>query len=151
MRRQVIMLISTVVIIVGLFTATMLSSNRPVLGLDLQGGISIVLFPVEGTDLSALNTAVTVIRNRVDALGIAEPDVQRQGGTIVVNLPGVKDRNKAQSIVGETAELRFRPVEYQGNNPLVIPWTAKPDTSTTGTGSTTTGAGSTTTNGAVKI
>jgi len=143
------MLISTVVIIVGLFTATMLSSNRPVLGLDLQGGISIVLFPVEGTDLSALNTAVTVIRNRVDALGIAEPDVQRQGGTIVVNLPGVKDRNKAQSIVGETAELRFRPVEYQGNNPLVIPWTAKPDTSTTGTGSTTTGTGSTTTNGAV--
>ena len=58
------------------------------LGLDLQGGISIVLFPVKGSDLSALNTAVDVIRNRVDGLGIAEPDVQRQGNTIVVNLPG---------------------------------------------------------------
>jgi len=106
------MLISTVVIIVGLFTATMLSSNRPVLGLDLQGGISIVLFPVEGTDLSALNTAVTVIRNRVDALGIAEPDVQRQGGTIVVNLPGVKDRNKAQSIVGTSGSFDDQAVVF---------------------------------------
>jgi preprotein translocase subunit SecD len=143
------MLIATVVVIVGVFTATMFSSSRPVLGLDLQGGISIVLFPVEGTDLSALNTAVTVIRNRVDALGIAEPDVQRQGGTIVVNLPGVKDRAKAQSIVGETAELRFRPVQYQGDNPLVIPWTAKSEPTTTGAGTTTTGTGSTTTNAAI--
>ena len=150
------MLIVTVVIIVGVFSATLLSSSRPVLGLDLQGGISIVLFPVKGTDLSALNTAVDVIRNRIDGLGIAEPNVQRQGSTIVVDLPGVKDRTKAEAIVGQTAELRFRPVEYQGSNPLVIPWTATPaptttgkGTTTTGTGSTTTGTGSTTTNAAV--
>src|SRR3954453_19965960 len=140
------MLIVTVVVIVGTFAATLLSDNRPVLGLDLQGGISIVLFPVKGTDLGSLNTAVNVIRNRVDGLGIAEPDVQRQGNTIVVNLPGVKDRTKAEGLVGETAELRFRPVEYQGNSPLVIPWTAKPSpTTTTKGGSTTTGTGSTTT------
>src|SRR5260221_9110436 len=118
------MLIVTVVVIAGVFFATLLSNSRPVLGLDLQGGISIVLFPVKGTDLSALNTAVAVIRNRVDGLGIAEPDVQRQGNTIVVNLPGVKDRTKAESIVGETAELRFRPVEYSQGRPLIIPWTA---------------------------
>ena len=117
MRRRVIMLIVTVVVIVGTFIATMMSSSRPVLGLDLQGGISIVLFPVKGSDLSALNTAVNVIRNRVDGLGIAEPDVQRQGNTIVVNLPGVKDRTKAERIVGETAELRFRQV-HQGAIPV---------------------------------
>src|SRR5690242_3830627 len=140
------MLIVTVVLIIGAFIATLLSDSRPVLGLDLQGGISIVLFPVKGTDLSSLNTAVNVIRNRVDGLGIAEPDVQRQGNTIVVNLPGVKDRTKAESIVGETAELRFRAVQYQGQSPLVIPWTAVPASTTTGTGSTTTtGTGSTTT------
>src|ERR1700681_4141656 len=104
------MLIVTVVLIVGTFTATLLSASRPVLGLDLQGGISIVLFPVKGSDLSALNTAVDVIRNRVSGLGIAEPEVQRQGGTIVVNLPGVKDRAKAEGLVGQTAELRFREV-----------------------------------------
>src|SRR6478736_3285375 len=118
------MLVVTVVLIVGTFTATLLSSNRPVLGLDLQGGISIVLFPVKGTDLSSLNTAVDVIRNRVDGLGIAEPDVQRQGSTIVVNLPGVKDRTKAENVVGETAQLRFRPVYYRNGNPTIIPWTA---------------------------
>ena len=73
-------------------SSTLAVDNRPVLGLDLQGGISIVLFPVEGTDLAALDTAVDVIRNRVDGLGIAEPEVQRQGNTIVVDLPGVKDR-----------------------------------------------------------
>ncbi len=145
MRRRVTMLIITVVGIVGVFTATLVSSSRPVLGLDLQGGISIVLFPVKGTDLGSLNTAVNVIRNRVDGLGIAEPDVQRQGSTIVVNLPGVKDRTKAESLVGETAELRFRPVVYQGSNPLQIPWTAVPASTTTGIGSTTTGPGTSTT------
>jgi preprotein translocase subunit SecD len=92
-----------------------------VLGLDLQGGISIVLFPVKGSDLSALNTATDIIRNRVDGLGIAEPDVQRQGDTIVVNMPGVKDRTKAENLVGDTAELRFRAVQYQGNNPMILP------------------------------
>jgi preprotein translocase subunit SecD len=146
-KRHVIMLGVTVIVIVGTFVATLFSSNRPVLGLDLQGGISIVLFPVKGSDLSALNTATSVIRNRVDGLGIAEPDVQRQGDTIVVNLPGVKDRAKAESLVGETAELRFRPVQYQGTSPLILPMTPSTSaTTTTGPGGTT-GAGDTTTTG----
>jgi len=140
-KRHVIMLSTTVIVIVGTFFATLLSDNRPVLGLDLQGGISIVLFPVQGSDLSALNTATEVIRNRVDGLGIAEPDVQRQGDTIVVNLPGVKDRAKAESLVGETAELRFRQVQSQGNNPLILPMAPA------SSGTTTTGAGGTTTTG----
>src|ERR1700704_6816487 len=140
------MLIVTVVVIVGVFTATMISSSRPVLGLDLQGGVSIVLFPVQGSDLSALNTAVDVIRNRVDGLGIAEPDVQRQGGTIVVNLPGVKDRTKAEGLVGQTAELRFREV-LAGP----YPWgTATTSTTATG-GTTTTAKGSTTTTNPSKV
>src|SRR5436190_3824473 len=147
------MLIITVVAIVGTFIATVLSDSRPVLGLDLQGGISIVLFPVKGTDLSGLNTATTVIRNRVDGLGIAEPDVQRQGDTIVVNLPGVKDRAKAERLVGETAELRFRPVVYSGANPEILPFSAKPagTTTTVKGGTTTTGAGGTTTSNAGKV
>jgi preprotein translocase subunit SecD len=109
-RNKVILLLVTFVFIAGTFGLTMASNDRPVLGLDLQGGISIVLFPVKGSDLSALNTATDIIRNRVDALGIAEPEVNRQGDTIVVDLPGVKDRAKAESLVGQTAELRFRQV-----------------------------------------
>jgi preprotein translocase subunit SecD len=140
-RRQIIMLVSTVVIIVGTFAWTLASDNRPALGLDLQGGISIVLFPVEGTDTSALDTAVDIIRQRVDGLGIAEPEVQRQGNTIVVDLPGVDEREKAEEQVGQTAELRFRPVLGQ------LPWdTPVPTTTTTVAGETTTTvAGATTT------
>lgn len=110
MRRHIVTLTVTVTLIVGAFVATLLSDNRPELGLDLQGGISVVLFPVEGSDLSALDTATDIIRNRVDALGVVEPEVIRQGDTIVIDLPGAKDRDEALAVVGRTAELRFRPV-----------------------------------------
>jgi preprotein translocase subunit SecD len=126
------MLTITVVTIVTWFTVTLLGDARPVLGLDLQGGISIVLFPVKGQDLSKLGVATQIIRSRVDGLGIAEPDVNQQGGTIVVDLPGVKDRCRAESLVGETAELRFRPVTG------VIPYSSTPtSTSSSSTTSTT--------------
>ena len=124
-RRYVIMLSATFAVIVGTFAWTLAGDDRPVLGLDLQGGVSIVLFPVEGTDTSGLDTATEIIRNRVDALGIAEPDVQRQGDTIVVDLPGVKDREQAEQLVGQTAELRFRVV--QGT----LPWETPIPTTTT--------------------
>ncbi len=124
-RRHVIVLTMTVVVIVGTFVATLLGDDRPVLGLDLQGGISIVLVPVEGSDTSALDAARDIIDDRVAGLGISEPEVQRQGNTIVVDLPGVKEREKAQELVGDTAELRFRLV--QG----ALPWTtAVPETTT---------------------
>jgi preprotein translocase subunit SecD len=126
------MLTITVVAIVSTFIITVLGDARPVLGLDLQGGISIVLFPVKGQDLSTLGTATQIIRNRVDALGIAEPDVSQQGGTIVVNLPGVKDRCRAEALVGETAELRFREVKGE------LPWSNAPVTTPSSGSSTTT-------------
>ena len=110
MRRKVILLSVTVVLIGGCFIATLLGSSRPVLGLDLQGGTSIVLSPVKGSDLSTLDTAVAIIRARVDGLGIAEPDVSRQGDNIAIDLPGVKNAAEADQLVGKTAELRFREV-----------------------------------------
>jgi preprotein translocase subunit SecD len=137
------MLTVTVVLIVGTFIGTLLSSNRPALGLDLQGGVSVVLFPVKGSDTSTLNTAVDIIRNRVDALGIAEPDVSRQGNTIVIDLPGAKNRTQALRVIGKTAELRFRLVEPNGQIP---PGNLNPPTTTTKPGATTTTkAGATTT------
>lgn len=140
-RRHVTLLGVTVLLIVAWFTTTLLGDDRPVLGLDLQGGISIVLFPEAGQDLSALDTAADIIRNRVDALGIAEPEISRQGNTIVIDLPGVKERAQAEALVGQTAELRFRLVQN------IIPWDEPvPETTTTVPGSTTTGVpGETTT------
>ena len=111
MRRNFWYLIATVVLILGTFLATIVAGTSPVLGLDLQGGIEVRLQPVGKTRGTAvLDKAVDIIRNRVNGLGVAETEVKRDGNQIVVDLPGVKDRNKARRIVGKTAELRFRPV-----------------------------------------
>ena len=145
MRRKVILLVVTVVVIVGSFIFTLFSDSRPVLGLDLQGGTSIVLAPVKGSDLSTLDAAVSIIRNRVDGLGIAEPNVSRQGNNIVIDLPGVKNAEEANALVGKTAELRFRPVI------ATIPYSSSAATTTTVKGATTTtvkGATTTTVKGA---
>jgi preprotein translocase subunit SecD len=112
-RRHVVFLVAIFALVGGALLATIASGNRPVLGLDLQGGVSVRLVPVGDPDSGALDVAVDIIRNRVDALGVAEAEVSREGGDVVVNLPGVKDRDKAQRIVGRTAELRFRPVLAQ--------------------------------------
>ena len=82
----------------------------PVLGLDLRGGVAVVLEPTESTDTDSLDQAIEIIRNRVDAIGVAEPDITRQDQKIVVQLPGVDDAQRALELVGQTAELRFRPV-----------------------------------------
>ncbi len=109
-RRMRIYLVATLLLVVVASGATIASNNQPVLGLDLQGGISVVLAPVGNFKPASLDVAVNIIRDRVDGLGVAEPEISRQGNNVVVDLPGVKDRNKARRVVGQTAELRFRPV-----------------------------------------
>ena len=53
------------------------------LGLDLQGGISVVLEPIGNPKPGSVDVAVDIIRSRVDSLGVAEPEISRQGGNIV--------------------------------------------------------------------
>ncbi|MBM3321006.1 MAG: protein translocase subunit SecD [Candidatus Eisenbacteria bacterium] len=84
------------------------------LGLDLQGGMHLVL-QVDRSNLSgdeasdATDRALEIIRNRVDQFGVAEPSIQRQGGDrIVVQLPGVQDALQAKSLIGQTALLEFK-------------------------------------------
>jgi preprotein translocase subunit SecD len=104
------------VVAYGLLIATVLSGRSPQLGLDLQGGISVNLQPVRNGKVvddvkpEQLDEAIAIIRKRVDALGVAEPEVSRQGNTITVQLPGAKDQQQVLDVVGKTAELRFRPV-----------------------------------------
>mgnify|MGYP000014573960 FL=1 len=84
------------------------------LGLDLKGGMHIVL-QVERGKLSdeefrgAVDRALEIIRNRVDQFGVSEPIIQRQGeDKILVQLPGVVDRERAREIIGKTALLEFK-------------------------------------------
>lgn len=115
-RSEVVSLVGIVGIVLIALIWSIAASNSVLLGLDLEGGAEVVLEPVDDTDLSgddldaAIDRSVEIIRNRVDALGVAEPDITRQGDRIVVQLPGVEDQQRALDVVGQTAELRFRPV-----------------------------------------
>src|SRR3954453_8323496 len=111
MRRSLwISLISIVTIAIVAISTVLITGSGPVLGLDLSGGVSVVLHPDRKVDKGQLNQAVNIIRNRVDALGVSEPDISTQGSDIVISLPGIKDPDNALKLVGQTAELRFRPV-----------------------------------------
>ena len=121
-------------VVLVLVIATLASGSQPLLGLDLQGGISIVYEPVGKSTSGGLDVAVDIIRSRVDGLGVSEPEISRQGNNIVVDLPGVANRDKARRIVGKTAELRFRPVLQQ----VALEEKVKPTTTTTVPGATTT-------------
>ena len=108
--------------------------------------MAVVLEPTEEASDEALDQTIEIIRSRVDALGVAEPEIARQGDSIVVQLPGVDQQQRALDLVGATAELRFRPVlqdlgDYDDRS------TAADDSTTTtaADGSTTTAAGGTTT------
>lgn len=86
------------------------NQSTPQLGIDLRGGFSVTLTAEGDPAGDSVDQAVEIIRNRIDGLGVAEPEVTRQGDAVVVNLPGVQDRERALQIVGETAKLEFRPV-----------------------------------------
>lgn len=145
MRRGLgVSLLVIVLVAVGSMVATLAVGNSPKLGLDLQGGLSVVLQPTNKVSSGVLKQAEAIIRNRVDALGVAEPDIHIEGSSIIVALPGVKNRDQALKVVGQTAELRFRPVLGQlppfDPNPPTTTTTANPSTTTTTTapGATTT-------------
>lgn len=89
------------------------STYLPKLGLDLSGGTTVTLHPVtqkgERAPESAVEQAVDIIRQRVNALGVSEAEVTKQGENIVVAVPG-QGQQKVVQQVGQTAQLRFRQV-----------------------------------------
>jgi preprotein translocase subunit SecD len=109
-RKYVVSLVLILVLSLGSLAGVLVAGYSPALGLDLQGGASVVLAPTGETTEENLEQAISIIRSRVDGLGVAEPDIARQGEAIVVQLPGVDDPRQALEVVGRTAELRFRPV-----------------------------------------
>lgn len=96
------------------------------LGLDLQGGIHVVL-RVKMEQLNAderkeaVDRAISIIRNRIDGLGVAEPIILKQGDDrIVIDLPGYTDATRAEELIGQTAILEFKLIENFDNANLVI-------------------------------
>lgn len=120
------------------------------LGLDLQGGMRLVL-EIDRSALDkemqkdVLDRAYTIIENRINGLGVAEPNIQKQGkDRIVVELPGLKDQGTAKRVIGSTAQLEFKllrePTELSRAVQIidrVVTGKARMDTAEVDTGDTT--------------
>ena len=97
--------------------------KKPVLGLDLQGGTEVVLkaVPPRGEQVTSqgMDTAQSVMRRRVDKLGVTEPEIRKQGNDqMVIELAGVNP-DRAQEVIGKTARLEL--FDLQGD---LVPPTA---------------------------
>jgi len=115
-----------IILIVGVVAVSVWAIYPPQekihLGLDLLGGMHLILEVdtsklQEGvTAYEAVDRALMVIRNRIDQFGVVDPLVQRQGDNwIVVQLPGVKDPQRALDIIGKTALLEFKLLDEEGD------------------------------------
>jgi preprotein translocase subunit SecD len=111
-----------VIIFALLVTALIQGATAVRLGLDLRGGTSVTLQPRASNDSNkitseAIDQAVSIIRQRVNSLGVAESEVTAQGSgvnrQIVISVPGESGR-RVVDLVGQTAELRFRQVLASG-------------------------------------
>lgn len=115
-RRLLMLLLIIVIGFGGLYAGayTGRTSMTPGLALDLEGGTQIILTPTtsDGSEITDedVNQAIEIIRQRVDASGVAEAQISRQGGqNIVVSLPGSPSQDTLE-LVRTSAVLYFRPV-----------------------------------------
>jgi preprotein translocase subunit SecD len=115
-RRNNLIILALVVVLVGV-AAFFIFLRQPVdeatqLGLDLSGGVSVTLegYRTDGTEVTREEMEQTsqVISQRVDRLGVTEPEIQLQGeNQLVVNIPGITDSEQAVEVIGRTAQLGF--------------------------------------------
>jgi SecD/SecF fusion protein len=117
-----------ILLMLGLLAAStvVIVAKETRLGLDLKGGVELVYqgepTPQSEVTPAAIDRAIDIIRERVDQLGVAEPEIQRLGSDqISVGLPGVKDLNRAKKQVGTTAQLYFYDWERNVVGPPATP------------------------------
>lgn len=107
--QKAVTVIATVLIVAVLAVVLMpVYANHARLGLDLQGGVMVRLQAPEGTSDEEMNSAINIINNRINGLGVTEPEVRREGtDRISVELPGVDNPEEAVEMIGTTAKMEF--------------------------------------------
>jgi SecD/SecF fusion protein len=98
--------------------------RKATLGLDLQGGLEVVLkaVPPKNHKLTSddINRSIDIMRQRIDKLGVSEPEIRKQGSDqIVIQLAGVHDPAAAAKLIGKTAVLEFYDFEADLTGPSV--------------------------------
>ncbi|MGH9296379.1 MAG: protein translocase subunit SecD [Acidimicrobiales bacterium] len=120
-RGMVASVVLTCIVCFGAFAGVVAAKWKPLLGLDLKGGLSVVYCPAakgsttkcaagKAVSKEKLNTVVSILSNRVNALGVSQPNIGVQGSDVVVQLPGIKNASAVEKTLGNTAQLYFRPV-----------------------------------------
>jgi preprotein translocase subunit SecD len=109
-RRLWTSLIGIILVVTIALIGNIATGNTPILGLDLQGGVSVILAPTGDASSEDLEVIRDLIRDELERRGIAEPDVRVQGETIVVDLPGVRDQQDALDAVNVSGVVELRPV-----------------------------------------
>src|SRR6266702_1820759 len=113
-RRLVIPLLVVLALVAVLWGVIAAQHIRPRLGLDLRGGTSVTFKPISPNGSpptkEQLDTTIDIVRNRVNSKGVAEAEVNLEGGNLVVSIPDVRNPDEVIKAVGTTAQLRFRPV-----------------------------------------
>ncbi len=75
---------------------------------------------------NSVSKSIEVIRNRIDEFGVTEPEIISQGNDrIIIQLPGVKDIDRAKSLIGKTAKLEFKIVNDTVGHPIMAEWLKK--------------------------
>ena len=111
MSRRITTLVIVLALAYGGVAAVVATHSTPKLGLDLKGGTSVILRAPDGTDPAVLAKAVEIMRGRIEAFGVQEPEIAISGNNaVLVQLPGVTDRERALQAIGQTGVLSFRPV-----------------------------------------
>lgn len=119
MRKN--MLVELCIILVIIAGAAYFAFSKPIkLGLDLKGGAYVVMeaVPEEGKTITSgdMDRLIEVLDRRVNGLGVSEAVVQKSGDTrVIIELPGIKDTEKAVATIGKTALLEFKLMEEDGS------------------------------------
>jgi SecD/SecF fusion protein len=127
-RRSHLILVALILLALA-GSAALIAPQSPVskevtLGLDLQGGLEVTLqaVPQEGHEFTEedLDRSVGIMRDRVDKLGVSEPEIRKQvPDQIVISLPGIEDPERAAGVIGQTAQLELYDLETSLTGPSV--------------------------------
>jgi preprotein translocase subunit SecD len=120
-RGHLLSVVLTCLVCFGALAGVVAAKWKPLLGLDLRGGLSVVYCPAakgsttkcaiaKHVSAAKLDTVVNILDNRANAFGVSQPNINVQGSDVVVQLPGVKNAREVEKRLGATAQLYFRPV-----------------------------------------
>lgn len=111
-QQNVLLLAIAAVLVVASWVLLWPPAEKITQGLDLQGGLSVILTAQETTSTpitaAVMDRAELIVRNRVDRLGVREASIQRQGNdSLLVQIPGISNAQEALAVLGSTGQLEF--------------------------------------------